>query len=265
MTRTPQFDLSGRSVLVTGATGYLGQEMARALARAGAHVLVNGRTQQTCTELAERLKADGLKAQAAAFDICDDDAVASFFDHFDAPPLACLINNAYAGGGGTLKTASLEAFRTSYDVAVVSAQRLTVAALPHLRATVAEFGDASIINLASMYGLVSPDPRTYATPEGTNPPFYGAAKAALVQYTRYAACELGPEGIRVNALAPGPFPQTNVLRDAPEFVAMLARKTPLGRVGSAHEIGGPVVFLASPAASFVTGTTLSADGGWTSW
>lgn len=259
------FDLAGRTALVTGATGHLGRAMAKALAQAGAHVLVNGRKAETCEALAAELRAAGHQATAAAFDVADETAVAGFLAACPAERLDCLVNNAYAGGGGTVETAAAEDYRRAFEVSVVAAQGLLRLSLPRLRAAVATCGDASVINIASMYGIVSPNPGNYATPAGTNPPFYGAAKAALVQFTRYAACEFGAEGIRVNAIAPGPFPAPAVQRAAPEFVARLTAHVPMKRMGAAGEIGGPVVFLASSAASFVNGAVLAVDGGWTSW
>jgi NAD(P)-dependent dehydrogenase (short-subunit alcohol dehydrogenase family) len=116
-----------------------------------------------------------------------------------------------------------------------------------------------------MYGIVSPITDVYDTPQSTNPPSYGAAKAALGQLTRYAACEFGHEGIRVNAVAPGPFPAPVVQQQSPEFVARLCQQVPMKRIGSAEEIAGPVAFLLSRAASFVNGAVLTVDGGWTSW
>ena len=116
-----------------------------------------------------------------------------------------------------------------------------------------------------MYGLVSPDLRVYDSALGSNPPFYGAAKAALLQLTRYAACELAKDKIRVNGLCPGPFPAPAVSDEHPHLLDKLTHKVPLGRVGIASEIAGPAVFLASDAASYVTGATLPVDGGWTAW
>jgi NAD(P)-dependent dehydrogenase (short-subunit alcohol dehydrogenase family) len=114
-----------------------------------------------------------------------------------------------------------------------------------------------------MYGQVAPDRRLYDEPVQQSPFHYGPAKAALEQLTRHLAAELGPERIRVNALAPGPFPKAGKM--PPGLEARLAAKTMLGRTGRAEEIGGPLLFLASPASSFVTGTCLKADGGWTGW
>ena len=116
-----------------------------------------------------------------------------------------------------------------------------------------------------MYGLVSPQPETYeAFPEYHNPPAYGAAKAGVVQFTRYAACHLAPRGIRVNSVSPGPFPRAEIRAHA-GFVAELAKRVPLGRVGDAEELAGPIAFLLSRASSFVTGHDLVVDGGWTAW
>src|SRR5690606_4537389 len=127
-----------------------------------------------------------------------------------------------------------------YDVSVVAAHNLIQAALPLLREAVKNSSDASIVNISSMYGVVSPDIRVYKNKLHANPPFYGTAKAALLQLTKYAACEFGPEGIRVNCLSPGPFPNIDVQENQADFIADLSNKVPMSRIGQAHEIGGPV-------------------------
>ena len=124
---------------------------------------------------------------------------------------------------------------------------------------------SSMIFFASMYGLVAPDPRVYHPPMNPNPIEYGVGKAGVVQMTKYLAVSWGERGIRVNAIAPGPFPSTAVQQQHPEFVDRLARKVPLGRIGRQEEIAGTVVFLAAAASSFLNGATLGVDGGWTAW
>lgn len=258
--------LAGRTALVTGATGYLGREIAWALGTAGATVLVNARSRETCDALVSELRGKGLSAETAIFDLTDEVAVYNYFSGFgNERPLHVLVNNAHAGGGGTLATAKAEEFRAVYEINVVAAHRMMQLAIPNFRLAVARSGDASIVNVISMYGLVSPDPRNYDTAKGTNPPFYGSAKAGLAQLTRYAAVELAPQGIRCNGVAPGPFPSPQARDSAPALTKRLTDRVPLGRLGNAKEIGPPIVFLASPGASFITGAILPVDGGWTAW
>jgi NAD(P)-dependent dehydrogenase (short-subunit alcohol dehydrogenase family) len=164
-----------------------------------------------------------------------------------------------------LQTAGAQAYRDSFEVGVVAVHGLLQASMQALKKAVRECGDASVINMASMYGMVSPDPRIYDSPTVANPPFYGAAKGALLQLTRYAACELGPIGIRVNSISPGAFPSEAVRTSSPDFISRLSARIPLGRPGRAEEIVGPLLFLASPASSYVNGANLVVDGGWTSW
>jgi NAD(P)-dependent dehydrogenase (short-subunit alcohol dehydrogenase family) len=169
------------------------------------------------------------------------------------------------GGAGSIEHAESEAYAASYGVTVVAAQNLLKSMLPNLRLAVKQSGDASVINMTSMYALVSPDQRIYESANAVNPPFYGAAKAALLQWTRYAACEFGKEGIRVNAVSPGPFPSLAVQSTNPRLVKKLIEKVPMARIGASDEIKGPLLFLASTAASFVNGANVVVDGGWTSW
>src|SRR3546814_9331812 len=111
-----------------------------------------------------------------------------------------------------------------------------------------------------MYGKVAPDPRVYGSVPG-NPAWYGAAKAGLLQLTRYLAVALAPDRIRVNAISPGPFPAASVAAQAPDFVERMARKVPLGPVGEPRGLKGAVVLLASDASSFATRADLAVEGG----
>ena len=262
---TEIFSLKGKTALITGATGYLGTAMATVLAEAGAHVLINSRSPSRSAELASRLGAAGLSVADATFDVTSPDAVYRFASEYGDEPLHILINNAYVGGAGNIELATEESYVASYDVTMLAAHRLFRTFLPNMRSAVSLSGDASVINFASMYAMVSPDQKLYNSPSGANPPFYGAAKAALLQWTRYAACEFGKEGIRINSISPGPFPSNDVQQSNPEFAASLAAKVPMGRIGCSDQIKGPVLFLASSASSFVNGANIVVDGGWTCW
>lgn len=257
------FDLRGRIAFVSGAAGHLGKPMARALCEAGAHVILNGRSDAKLKDFEGELKGRGHSVERAAFDVSDFTRGREFMS--SRPRLDILVNNAIAMTPAPFASLTPEAFDQTYRSSVTAAFELVRAALPALRAAVAAAGDASVVNIASMYGNVAPDSRIYAKPEQSSPLHYGPAKAALLQLTRHLAAGLGLERIRVNALVPGPFPQGSVVENDPAFAARLAAKTMLGRTGSAPEIAGPLLFLASPASSYVTGSELAVDGGWTAW
>jgi NAD(P)-dependent dehydrogenase (short-subunit alcohol dehydrogenase family) len=257
--RPSLFDLKGRTAFVSGARGHLGQAMSEALAAAGAHVIVNGRDGAKLNAYADGLKARGLSAEPAAFDITDMDAVRRFFGGRER--LDILVNNAVSMQVKPFAALEPADFAATYASAVTSGFEAVRAALPALKRAAADGGGASVINIASMYAMVAPDARIYADRSQQSPFHYGPAKAALLQLTRHLAAELGPHGIRVNALVPGPFPR----EVEAGFAQRLAARTMLGRLGRPHEIAGPLLLLASPASSFITGSALTVDGGWTAW
>ena len=253
------FRLDGKTAFVSGGRGHLGRAMVQALCEAGAHVIVNGRDDAALATFEAELKQQNFSVSRAAFDVADMNAVRAFFA--GQTRLDILVNNAVAMQVKSFASLSAEDFAATYASCVTATFESVRAALPALKAAVAATGEASVINIASMYGAVSPDRRLYQDPAQQSPFHYGPAKAGLVQLTRHLAGELGPENIRVNALVPGPFPA----KAAPDFAQRLAARTMLGRLGQAQEIAGPLLFLASPASSFVTGAALNVDGGWTAW
>jgi NAD(P)-dependent dehydrogenase (short-subunit alcohol dehydrogenase family) len=262
-----QFRLDERVCFLSGATGQLGRPMAHALASAGAHVYVNGRKQNTVDELVTELRDDGFQASAACFDITDHSAIRTTIEQIGRQHrrLDVIVNNASAGRTGNLETIETSDFEQVYGINVIAAFQILKAALPLLRAAAKRTAGASVVNVASMYGSVSPDPSIYGTSGANNPPSYGPAKAGLIQFTRYAACHLAAEGIRVNSISPGPFPSQRYFDQDLSFRDRLQQKIPMRRTGDPQEIRGPLLFLASDASSYVTGIDLPVDGGWTAW
>lgn len=263
-----QFRLDGRVAFLTGATGHLGQSMAKALAEAGASVVLNGRNRDALEALAAELVSRGNQAPVACFDITDENAARSHIGKIAERHgrLDVLVNNATSGRSGTIDSATAEDFDQVYHVNVVAAFQLLQLSLPLLKESAKRTaGGASVINIASMYGSVSPDPSIYGVSGANSPPYYGVAKAGLIQLTRYAACHLAPDRIRVNCMSPGPFPAAHFLERDREFGDRLSAKVPMRRIGNPAEIQGPLIFLASDASSYVTGANLAVDGGWTAW
>jgi NAD(P)-dependent dehydrogenase (short-subunit alcohol dehydrogenase family) len=258
------FDLAGRGIGLTGGGGHLGRAMALALAEAGAIIVIGGRRVEPLEQVAKDARGLSGRIVPVLADITDGDAVDAMIAAVvrEAGRLDGWVNNAYSGVTGDLFAATPEQARQTMEVGFVgpfqALQAVAKAMRPNCR--------GSIVNVASMYGCVSPQPATYKdTPAFHNHPAYGAAKAAIIQFTRYAACHLAADGIRVNAISPGPFPPESVGAQNPAFLLELQARVPLGRVGRPEEVAGAAIFLLSDAASYVTGHNLVVDGGWTVW
>ena len=254
------FDLTGRLVLITGGYGHLGRGMVAGLLAHGATVVVLGRDEARFNTTFGEVLAGG----HLHFESCDvastpsvQAALAACRERHGLPHV--LINNAVYGAGQQPDALTDEQFARNLDGSAGSAYRCLREVLPYLR----ENGGGKIINVASMYGLVAPDFTAYDDyPQFLNPPHYGAAKAAVIQLTKYFAAYLGPENIQVNCVSPGPFPSEGVQESA-GFVAELQQRNPLGRIGRPEDLAGAFVYLSAAASDFVTGHNLVVDGGWT--
>jgi NAD(P)-dependent dehydrogenase (short-subunit alcohol dehydrogenase family) len=263
------FDLTGRIVLLTGAAGHLGHAMSQAILLAGADLIMVGRRAEALSGERDRL-ATHLRAHChfIACDITQADA-ANFLkrevnERFGR--LHGIVNNAYAGKVGTLETIGRVDFLEACTYNLVAPFELVKAFAPLLEQSAEQDRvTSSVVNVASMYGVVSPDPAVYGNSGTNNPAHYGATKAGMIQLSRYLACHLGRGRIRVNSVSPGPFPNIGDDPEALEFYEKLALKVPMGRVGRPEEAAAPVVFLLSEAASYVNGANLPIDGGWTAW
>ncbi len=240
--------LSGRVALVTGASSGLGERFARVLRDAGANVVMTARREERLKQLAGELDSIAMAGDiaSAAHREALVAAVAARFGRLDI-----LINNAGVCDDGPLEDQTLSELETVIQVNLVAVLDLCRVAAPLLFAS----DHASVINIASIYGLVASRGPMAA---------YNSTKAALVGLTRHLAAQWGRRRVRVNALAPGYFPSelTGMLADA-DFVRHIESQTLLARAPSIDEIDGPLLFLASDASSYVTGHTLVVDGGWT--
>lgn len=263
-----QLSLHDRVVLLTGATGHLGRAIARTLAGAGAHVVLGGRDAGKLAVLEEEIAAEGNIASILQFDVGDGGERQQAISSLEASigRLDGIVNNAYAGRTGAIESIGMDDFDQATQFNLSAPFHLVQLALPLLKASgKIRAGGASVVNVASMYGMVSPDPAIYGDSGANNPPHYGATKAGLIQLTRYLACHLAQHNIRVNSVSPGPFPPPEIRSTQPEFHEKLCAKVPMKRIGTAVEVAYPVGFLLGAGASYITGANLPVDGGWTAW
>jgi len=259
---TELFSLKGKTALVTGGAGLLGGEIADALAELGAGVIVASRDLAKCRAKAAELAArHGIAARGLALDLTDRASIRrSIDDASRGPGFDILVMCAWSGRKNSWDTINDDDWDNDIEVSLNGVYRTIKAAFPMLRSR-----KGVILNIGSMYGHVAPDWRLYDGVPQANPPSYGAAKAGVIQFTRYLASFLAPHGIRANCISPGPFPFESTQKEFPEFTARLNAKSPLGRVGLPHEIKGAAALLCSDAGSYMTGQNICVDGGWTVW
>jgi NAD(P)-dependent dehydrogenase (short-subunit alcohol dehydrogenase family) len=253
MMEYPRFDLDGQVALVTGASRGIGRDLVLALAHAGAMVVAAARSERDAAEVVEEVRSNDGTADAVELDLRDrasiDRAVDESVRRFGR--LDILVNNA---GLGTNHDA-LDATEEEWDELFAVNVRGLFFACQSAGRQMVEQRYGRIINLSSQAGLVG-IPRHVA---------YSASKGAVNALTRVLALEWGPFGVTVNAVAPTFIrtPGTAERLDQPEFLADVVQRIPVGRVGTTTDVAGAVIYLASPAASLVTGTVLVVDGGWT--
>lgn len=242
--------LSEKTAIVSGGSDGIGRAIAETLARDGAHVVVCARNQEKLDAVCAAIKAEGGSCEARVQDVSDAQGYAAMItDIAQKNDLHILVNNAAHVGMGMIADTDLNSFQQNFRVNVDAPYLGTQAAM----VAMAEHG-GSIVNISSVNG-----DRAMQGMSG-----YGASKAALTHFTRNAAMEGARQGIRVNAVTPGPImtPATKAWFNAdPAAGAAIASANPMGRIGTPEEVANVVLFLASDAASYVTGASIPVDGG----
>ena len=250
------FKLDGKVAVVTGGAGRYGRQIVEALAEAGARTFTASRNLERLRQQAQGLRDAGLDVAAVQFDQADEKSVRALLQQLveQAGRVDVLVNNAVLRPMGEWSSPG-EQFARSMAVNATGLFLMVRTFGQHM----ADRGGGSIINVASIHGMVGPDFTLYEGLGWPVPPDYFFHKGGLLQLTRFAASTLGPRGVRVNAVSPGGL----FTGQDPRFVDRYNARTFLGRMANETDLKGAIVFLASDASAYVTGANIAVDGGYT--
>lgn len=257
------FNMKEKVVVITGGAGHLGKAMSEALAEYGSTVIIASRNEKKNRELCKQLtdKYNNINdsiyidiSSEESVDICIDKVIDKY------KKIDVLINNSYFGSTNEMHKMSYEEWENGINGSVNSVFMCTRKIINKM----IEQKSGSIINIASMYGIVAPDVSIYEGNNFYNPINYGVGKAGIIQFTKYMASVYGKYNIRCNSVSPGPFPSKTVQKDK-KFVKALEKKVPMNRIGCPDDLKGTILLLASEASKFINGTNIIIDGGWTIW
>ncbi len=257
------YSLKDQKIAFFGAVGYLATPIIWKMAESGAHLIVADRD-LTLAEKAARELRQAYPHQTfvpIGVDSGDYQAIDAAFQEIESVfgSLDAMVSGVSAANDLLVEEFTPEAINRTFATHVTGSFLLARNSAKLMPA------GGKIVLFSSMYGEVAPDPQIYAAPMKPNPIDYGMAKAALNQMIRYLAVHWGSRNIRVNGVAPGPFPNPEKYTDDASFLDRLAQKVPLKRVGKRNEMAGAVLYLVSDESTFVNGHILNVDGGWTAW
>ena len=250
--------LKEKTILITGAAGQLGKRLAQALASEGAMLWLADLSPERLTVASSAIPSRQLLGNLI-MDVSQPSSVREAFVKVSdyGSPLDVLVNNAGIGVFTPFWERKYDEFMNVMSVNVGGVFLCTREALLLMK----DAGQGSVINIGSVYGVVSSDPRIYTDCSRMNSEAYSASKAAVIQMTRYFAVHAAPFGVRVNCVSPGGI----FNYQGEDFLRNYSQRAPMNRMASEHDICGAVVFFASPEASYVSGQNLVIDGGLTAW
>ena len=259
------FDLSDRVVVITGAAGLLGTQYAYGLSQAGANVVLADLNHTNCkTTERQIIKKFSTKPMSIKLDLTNQKSISSMTSAIikKYSKIDVLVNNAAYQGNPKIRTDGFENLKLNvWNQAIYVNLTGVFLCCQNIGKQMLKQKSGNIINIASTYGLVGPDQRIYGKSGQNSAAFYAATKSAILNLTRYLAAYWQGTGIRVNTLSPGGV-QNN---QDPNFRKKYSEKTMIGRMAKKDEYVGPLLYLASDASSYMTGSNLIVDGGWTAW
>ena len=259
------FDMKGRVVIITGAAGLLGSQYADGLSQAGANVVLADINYSECKKIEKNLisKYD-VSPMSIKLDLTNPKSIKSMVGKIlkKYSKIDVLINNAADQGNPKLRTTKFEDFPlSSWNKALDVNLTGVFLCCQEIGKTMIRQKRGVIVNISSTYGLVAPDQRIYGKSGQNSAAFYASTKSALLNFTRYLASYWQGQGIRVNTLSPGGVEKNQNAN----FIKKYSEKTMLGRMAKKDEYVGAILFLSSDASSYMTGSNLVVDGGWTAW
>ena len=258
------FRLDGKTAVVTGGAGRIGRALCTALADAGASVAVIDIDAAAAGLVAEDInRHDDWKADVFCADLADPfsltDAAQAIEERFG--PIGVLVNSAQYRGSGFYGSTPEDYPPKAWEAVIQTNLTAVLLACQAFGKAMIGSGGGSIVNISSTYGVVSADPRIYGESGVNSPISYAASKSGVLNLTRYLAIHWRDKQVRVNNLVPGGVFDNQDQK----FVTAYCDRTPMGRMATVEDYQGAVLFMASDASSYMTGATVTVDGGWTAW